>query len=73
MAGKRGEPILSALPGALFVLAGLRDFFAPGLLCISSRPDTDGTPELLVGVAFLALTAWRWTRARRAESAAAQR
>jgi hypothetical protein len=41
------------ITGALFILAGLRNFFAPGFLCISSRPDTAGTGYLIVGGLFL--------------------
>jgi hypothetical protein len=69
---KRGRLVLELLPGFLFLLAGLRDFLLPGFLCISSRPDTDGTVEVCVGLAWLVVVFAKWRRGVRSRARAAQ-
>jgi hypothetical protein len=59
---RRGRLVLELLPGVLFILAGLRDFFLPGFLCISGRRDTDGTVEVCVGLAWLVVVLAKWRR-----------
>ena len=65
---KRRRLVLELLPGILFLLAGLRDFFLPGFLCISSRPDTDGTVEVCVGLAWLVVVLAKWRREAAADA-----
>jgi hypothetical protein len=67
MTSERKQLIFTVLPGVLFVLAGLRDFFLPGFLCISSHPS-DGRVNLVVGVAFVALALWRWKHPTRSQA-----
>jgi hypothetical protein len=63
MATKRGRLALELLPGVLFILAGLRDFFLPGFLSMAGRRDSDGTTELCVGAAWLVIFLAKWRRA----------
>ena len=48
---------LNTLVGLLFVLAGIRDLFAPGFFSISGRPvnSRDAGVNIAIGIVFIVL------------------
>jgi hypothetical protein len=59
------QSVLTFIAGALFIFAGLRDFFMQGFLCPSSHHDTNGTGELISGRLFLLPGFLFWKRSKR--------
>lgn len=53
--------VVGVIVAGLFVAAGLRDMYLPGFLSIAPRHGT-GVPELVAGLAILALTLVGWSR-----------
>ena len=69
MTRERRSLVLALITGALFILAGVRDFLLPGFLSISPVPQTNGTAEIAVGAVFVLLGVTRWRRSHRGASA----
>jgi len=53
---------LMILAGLLFILAGLRNMFLPGVMSISAAGHPDGTAELAIGAVFVILGLAQWKR-----------
>ena len=58
--------IVALIVAGLFILAGLRNMFAPGLLSVRPGHHGSGVTELLAGVVILALALVGWARGSRA-------
>jgi hypothetical protein len=55
MSFRRIKLQLTLVIGLLFILAGLRDYFAPDFLSVGSGSNIDGTDKLLAGILIAVL------------------